>query len=862
MSPFLISARSAIMVLHVWNEDLLRAFTVRQRKARDDGKEVQHTFKKALVILQGIRADIRQRQDGHIMNLPDLGGVTMTQLAHRIISGAEQVVPADMVAYDPAATGENLREIVQAAASEHIRHFVRNKMKYREGSYAILMAMHEFGKKPIGAGQEFLTKTEFEMLGKNWMNGHFMPNFHAGVLRGVGWDSRETLKKNGFITEGKAGAGRAYEYRLTAQGRGCIAEIIQFYHDGRDPVTNQLSGAPAVPPGGAGGGASASAAAPAARETIVLDGQLLGTTPKEREVEQFVRDSLEMGSFPTSDDFRGTKEERKTIHRLVERQDFKNKYRAYVTTRSHGEGRGRKIAVTVQSGPAVVPSTSNGPPANGSVLGGVGASLGAPIPVRSDNIVSRSSVNSRLVSGGTSSSGGQSNLQQGARAAAGELRGNNPNEDYDEEAAIARAIQESLAGVPQPGAHQEPDRQEPVFDEPQGEDEDAELRRAIEESLRTSAPKAPPEAKSVGPKAKAKPAAKRRRSEEEREMRAAAAEKRFRTLSGGAAAGGAASSSAAAPRAVVSAGPNLGGAASSSAAAPSRAVVPAGPNGTSVIALDSSDEDEVLREVLVLVGGVPPRGQAVRASASSSAAVAPPPRLLPHVPLANGAPAGVCRPTTLVIDERERGTDAVPRELRNRVKREIAEISRVFSTPTPLLNTTVHTIPVSDFVWQRADAPAGGAVGSAVSRTDEILNLLVERKAVKDIVGRSAKDDQSRQLERMAYLNGADMGGVNILLIDGDPLHAKDCAAYGAAGQVSCWDPERRYYARGEGQNGGMANVEEGTAIVNFEHLFVGRPFVADFLDHLSCNAIPSTSPSYQHHHGEVVPRINMMIVL
>lgn len=128
----------------------------------------------------------------------------------------------------------------------------------------------------------------------------------------------------------------------------------------------------------------------------------------------------------------------------------------------------------------------------------------------------------------------------------------------------------------------------------------------------------------------------------------------------------------------------------------------------------------------------------------------------------------------LVIDERERGTEAVPRELRNAIEAEVVGLGQRYRAD---ISTAIETIPISDFIWRSG----GGG----------IANVLVERKAIKDIVGRSVKDDQTRQLERMSFTNP---DGSNVLLIDGDVCEVATAKAYGHNERSSVWDPDVRYF--------------------------------------------------------------------
>ena len=72
----------------------------------------------------------------------------------------------------------------------------------------------------------------------------------------------------------------------------------------------------------------------------------------------------------------------------------------------------------------------------------------------------------------------------------------------------------------------------------------------------------------------------------------------------------------------------------------------------------------------------------------------------------------------MIIDERERGRDSAPHELRNKIKTEISKVaSAIGGTP---ISTVIETISVSDFVGRR-------------EYTCEIVGVMVERKAIRDI---------------------------------------------------------------------------------------------------------------------------------
>ena len=94
---------------------------------------------------------------------------------------------------------------------------------------------------------------DFKPFYKKYMDGVFFANFHRGILKGVGWDSRTTLVKHGCIVHQRPGPGISHRYFLLPKGERVIQKMISFFHNGIDPTATRGPGS-GRRPGGAGGG--------------------------------------------------------------------------------------------------------------------------------------------------------------------------------------------------------------------------------------------------------------------------------------------------------------------------------------------------------------------------------------------------------------------------------------------------------------------------------------------------------------------------------------------------------------------------------------------------------------------------------
>ena len=124
-----------------------------------------------------------------------------------------------------------------------------NKMHYRGGGYAILMAFH--GPPDLSTSE--LSKHEIVRIveDRNLCDGPFKDDWHAGVVTGKitpGWKSIDSLLKHKYVARtqgGRAGnmAGISDRFMLTASGRDFIPMMLRRFAPGMT-----------TPPTGGGGG--------------------------------------------------------------------------------------------------------------------------------------------------------------------------------------------------------------------------------------------------------------------------------------------------------------------------------------------------------------------------------------------------------------------------------------------------------------------------------------------------------------------------------------------------------------------------------------------------------------------------------
>ena len=125
-----------------WNDDLEKAMESRYNLAATAGQQSQFQWLKASQVIRGERKDIYRTQSGarSIVNLPNKLGKRAKGMCEDIIRGEQPVIPD--------GTNETLnpfsgRYAGKVQSRDGPSPTYLNKMQFRGGGYAILMAFHE-----------------------------------------------------------------------------------------------------------------------------------------------------------------------------------------------------------------------------------------------------------------------------------------------------------------------------------------------------------------------------------------------------------------------------------------------------------------------------------------------------------------------------------------------------------------------------------------------------------------------------------------------------------------------------------------------------------------------------------------------
>ena len=190
----------------------------------------------------------------------------------------------------------------------------------------------------------------------------------------------------------------------------------------------------------------------------------------------------------------------------------------------------------------------------------------------------------------------------------------------------------------------------------------------------------------------------------------------------------------------------------SATGAPMRSTVPQAP--VEVLHLsDDDDDDDMLRAAIA--ASLETSTPASEAAAARTPAARPPAGGPSHV--ATAARSSHASELTLIVDERERAVNANPLGIFLKVHEELEQTS---TRQLPWLAER-QQLSLGDFAWMR---------------DGRMLDLTIERKTVKDLVGRSASADHIEQIRRMqrSPLQRS------LLLLEGDLYRASAHTAYNA----------------------------------------------------------------------------------
>ena len=224
--------RFCIMVVHVWNEDLVNAMNARHQQAWQQQRRSQYKWRDGAKAIEAVRKDIRLTSTGKIYNLPTQNSKSFVKTVYEecvnIIKGEAPIYPPGFTPLNPAERKQILEDsAVSAAFSPYIE-----QMQRESGGYAILLAFH-FSQR------DNMTKDEICRIGQDYCKEQMSENYHAGRMFGA-WKGNETLARHGLITVHKAGArwtergfrsNGKHTYMITADGKTAIQQILRKWPD-------------------------------------------------------------------------------------------------------------------------------------------------------------------------------------------------------------------------------------------------------------------------------------------------------------------------------------------------------------------------------------------------------------------------------------------------------------------------------------------------------------------------------------------------------------------------------------------------------------------------------------------------------
>lgn len=213
----------------IWNEDLIKALEARAEQKRQQGSRGFISLQDAAHTIMKVRKDIYQFQNGRIVGLPTRGlSATCLELCRGIILGQQPILPPGYVPVLP-------EDVSAAVGNPFSNHPYLTTIKLRGGAFAILMAF--YCSQQTGS----LTKDQIIAAGQRFCDEELEANFHAGRTYGA-WKSNETLVRHGLIHCNK----RRTEYRENVGFRSLGKNTYALTRDGEMFIEALLDRHPAV----------------------------------------------------------------------------------------------------------------------------------------------------------------------------------------------------------------------------------------------------------------------------------------------------------------------------------------------------------------------------------------------------------------------------------------------------------------------------------------------------------------------------------------------------------------------------------------------------------------------------------------
>jgi len=205
-----------------WNVELARAAEARINYYVSIGSSKEFMWRKAHTAILAVEKEIRRMPSGLIVNMPRLGEVTTRQELEAIIRGENDVIPEEMIG-------------VGAAVRDFDRHPYLQRMQYRGGGYAILMALKHKGG--------FMLKAELIREAQHFCDVSMANTGNWGQSSSCGWASHRSLLQHRLMVASRMpgrGSGRE-EYSLTEDGRRFLEAMQRKWPNHGDPPQESSS---------------------------------------------------------------------------------------------------------------------------------------------------------------------------------------------------------------------------------------------------------------------------------------------------------------------------------------------------------------------------------------------------------------------------------------------------------------------------------------------------------------------------------------------------------------------------------------------------------------------------------------------
>jgi len=196
----------------VWNEDLYAGLMARADQARAQGKVSQYTWRDGALLIRSVRTDIYMFSNGRIVGLPTCNKLSKTvdNEIRSIMQGTRPLFPEGWV-----ATNRHQKALVNndgIAVRDYKKDPYLKVIKMRGGAYAILLAFHY-------SDVDTMTKDQICEAAQEFCDEAMDANYMAGRPRGA-FSAKNTLVKHLLVQENRSQQkGGCWTYTITEHGK-------------------------------------------------------------------------------------------------------------------------------------------------------------------------------------------------------------------------------------------------------------------------------------------------------------------------------------------------------------------------------------------------------------------------------------------------------------------------------------------------------------------------------------------------------------------------------------------------------------------------------------------------------------------